>query len=596
MKELKLNGYNLLNPTKGKEQKIIDCFVQFFGEEYRNIVTERYNNTTLLVVPNNTFLEDLEKAKKREQTNLLEEFYKNVNYQFNKVVNRVFVPEYALNLKNNIKSGNLTRDDYKMLCEILFCKFNVSFNKKGKEIVDAWLTVAKDKKQIVSFLDEVFVKWKESEQCKKWHKINLDVKNVIETIEKINFLNIHQEKDIAEKMRETILNKFAQIKNVSKEELLTDANIEKHIVQMRSIAINATTNFLTDEWESQINKDIELFKFLGFNYGAEYDKYLNDSNLFQEIFDENFIDEIRKLWVILQKNSIKNDVFLNNAYKVIQNKNFYYDKQYCWEEINNLSIGEAYGYAFTLCEFDDKKRLTPICVYPPVINCSDDVFIHELCHALSSTGQIPKKYKAKVKIGVSTFDYIRKDNNGKNVDIAQLLEFFDFEDIQRNHNMLNEVLTDYFAYKILDIFNQKNVKVFMGKNKPSGYAWMFGMMRELIEENIDVFKKAYITSNIHELEEIMTCEEINMLDDILKKIFTISFKKNKFDKFEKEIREKTNIKEYAMFNVKKFINKDINWSTEIRDVFEYYNKIDELAEKIRNRKNKEMVNGQTIIR
>ena len=43
--------YNVLNPLEGKIDTLIDVFVKYYGEDKRDIITQKINNTTFVFAP-----------------------------------------------------------------------------------------------------------------------------------------------------------------------------------------------------------------------------------------------------------------------------------------------------------------------------------------------------------------------------------------------------------------------------------------------------------------------------------------------------------------------------------------------------------------
>ena len=45
---MELTYDEIFNPVKGREQELIEVFVEFYGEKWRDKITQRINNTTFL--------------------------------------------------------------------------------------------------------------------------------------------------------------------------------------------------------------------------------------------------------------------------------------------------------------------------------------------------------------------------------------------------------------------------------------------------------------------------------------------------------------------------------------------------------------------
>lgn len=597
MQNIKINNVDILNPLENKEQKIIDCFAWFFGEEYRAQIEKSLKSALCLFIPKSTnkyetFLKTLNSLQKKEGDKFIESFYNEIGYNHKKVTNRVFNPEFALILKNKIETNSsLTANDYKSLFEILLCKFNIPFNKNAKEVVDGCLMSSKDKKKLIELLTEINTKWKSSTQRKSFNESNENINTLIESVQNANRFAEEENNKAENEIRKVIIEKIKQVKNVSEEELLKEPNIEAYISQMGKIALGAKNKFLSDEWlSSEDFKDIKLYNFLGFNYGFDYASYLDDDKLINEVLSNEFIAKIHAIWAKRTQNIFENDMFLNEAFNRANNIKYYCHKGLVIKDIYDFSTIDNDDCACTLQVFGENKELLNVCLFSSPLTTGDDTFIHELCHAISSFGKISKDLKTKIRCGLSELEFTTQDSN--NFTFANLLNDYELEDAYSQWQMLNEVVTDYFSYKILNIFKENNVKVCLGKNEKSCYARMFGMMQDLIEENLDIFKNAYIQGNNTELYKLMPVADINELSDILDDVMEC-FSGSNFKKFEQEIKEKTEITDNILYNVKPYINKDLGWTDEIKKLFKYYNKIDKIAEEIKNRK-KIMKNNDKI--
>ena len=588
MSEMKLDGYNLLNPAKGKEQQIIDCFAQFFGEEHRRIIASKLNSCKCLFIPKSSdnyvkLLDKLESFKRKEGNVFIEKFYDSINYNHQKVTNRVFIPECALQLKNKIQAGNLTSNEYKMVYEVLLCKFNISYSKNAKEIVDAFLSVSKDKNKIIEELNNIYTKWKGSSLREELLFANKEYNTVIDKVNAINQFNLIESKKSDDEIKQIILNKFSEIKNVSIDKIMQNPEIDFYVSQMKKIVLSARNSYLTDAWiNDEMYNDIKLYKFLGFNYGLNYYNYIADDKLLNNVLSNEFIGEVQASWAKHSENIIKNDMFLNYAYGVVNNEKFYCNKGLAIKEIVDFSNKDSDGFAVTLNFFNNERKLFNVCIFDSPLICGDDSIIHELCHAVSSYGKISKNMEVEVNCGLSEIAF--KDVNTNNFKFEDLLGNYDIEDGEENNVLLNEIITDYFSYKIQNIFRENGLQICKGKNEMSYYACMFGMIKDLIEDNLPLFKKAYITGKVEELQTIMTNEDIKTLSKCMKEI-DYNYSRLKFKMFEQEIKEKTGINENILYNVKQFMNKDLGWSEEIKKLFNYYKIIDKINNNAKKQKN-----------
>ena len=70
----RVNGLNIFDPIDGKLDQIIEYLVKFYGEEYRQRITDRINNTTFLFVG-----EIDEQTKLSTFTDLKKYYYKQLN-------------------------------------------------------------------------------------------------------------------------------------------------------------------------------------------------------------------------------------------------------------------------------------------------------------------------------------------------------------------------------------------------------------------------------------------------------------------------------------------------------------------------------------
>lgn len=80
----RVNGLNIFDPIDGKLDQIIEYLVKFYGEEYRQRITDRINNTTFLFVGEideqtklSTFT-DLKKYYNKQLNNIKKAFFEEL--------------------------------------------------------------------------------------------------------------------------------------------------------------------------------------------------------------------------------------------------------------------------------------------------------------------------------------------------------------------------------------------------------------------------------------------------------------------------------------------------------------------------------------
>ena len=444
MLEIYAGEYNLTNPLKDKLPLIIEYFVKFYGEEHREEITQKLQDTTFFFLPkiNNNISENIKKIFEGYKNEIKENLAQQITDNYDKHFLGAFDLSNIKQLKQAYQLKKLTREQ-----EVEIINLELAFNIKSK------LLSYYNKKtfEILSKLDQIYT----PEQQQKVDEIDKQLVSVLNNFSWYEKYKAFQKKNSYE-TKQAVLNYFSKITGIQKNDLSLVKNINKHVYTFLALAKKGSSNWKNEMLfhEGIIKDNIELFNFLGFNNGKKYYDYLNDTNLFNTIFNAEITNNLVE---INKKNKLAVQNFMNeNEFYADSFEKIYFDlntNNYC----KNKLINSIYDYmfknnshtAFVTHYFDEiDKRQKSLCVLPFGSELSDDTLFHELNHIVST--HLTKNANSHMICKSGLFNMIF--SKLKNFDY-EIEKEYNYEQ-NKNLRTLNEITTDFFSLKILDLFKK----------------------------------------------------------------------------------------------------------------------------------------------
>lgn len=520
-----VDGVDVFNPIEGKLDRLIEYFVDFYGEENREKITSRLKNTTYFftgeigATVEHTTLNDLEEYFNKKKAVVAENLFKELgvesleNVSYFRLSKEPFVElaKVVKDFKNNDTEKYVKKEE-KLLNLFVFLNFCNLLDENGEfgEYIEKGVKTFNDKEtytKIANLIIKANNLWNE-----KYKKEYLNIAKEENKAKKF-FEDLEENaKKIADHYNDLIIdlitNYFINVKNFTEEELnkLDEDKLLEYVDTFCDI-LEKNEKFVTNY---DINRRIKLFKFLGFDYGDDYNKYLEDEKL-KEIFNDGKITEpyYRLIDNAFSEHSMFN-IFYNDVIDRLNKDGIDEDEKNLYipiyRYVMELSNDAAWAYLFNKVKTD---KIRYICACTNYFSLSTQVLIHEQNHIVSWGKFFKDKKIVNEKLGV----------------MGKLL-------IDSPRLLLNEVITDYFALKIYEKCKKDNFEVGAIGYKPSGYSKMFMLLKGFIEENMQTLKECFISDEPNMIIEKFGKNNVKLLTTALN-----NFNKLEWEEVDEAIKE-----------------------------------------------------------
>lgn len=460
MLECKVGNINIFNPIEGKLDRIIEYFVEFYGEKYRERITSRLKNSTILFL-GNTSLSGRYTTKNVAQSyfngklgELFSDFEKNSGYQgiINFRVENIDTLIQELN-KNVIYNFN-ARTYLKILNSMGLVKIPRDISNDGykeffKENIDEnLLKILKDE---LNKIKNIFDASKEEYELQLKQKD--EVLNVLNNIES-GIQDVLTEND--EKIQALIQNYI--LKNFNRDISKFGEDKKKAYIEAFKDLIEKKTKFYTTYDKSNY---IELFNFLGVKEEV-FENYLKNPKIRQILKDKDFLKSYWDINRELEYKIKENCVYLNETMNYIKSLNFFPNPEilrFVLEDfiINNFGVS---GYVFPM---NINNNLHCVCLLNEYFDLDTSSLVHEFNHIVESDGLVDSTGKFKgFKTGFSG-GALASDSE----------------------KLLDEIVNDYISLKVNKLMERDGFNVGGAGYMPSAYSKVFPLLEGFIEENLN---------------------------------------------------------------------------------------------------------------
>ncbi len=516
--------------------KIIECFVEFYGEENRQKIVDKFNK--LVIVGYLDFkgygsILDFEKSKLANS--LVEEFKKETNITSNVTINTIF--GYFIKNFDNVPLLNELKLD-----------LNYDFNRKSllnflKDYSKEDLTsldeprakeVLEELKRLVPYINRIKEKYDEryNETLKQYDEYfesmdKLDKKLLkhytAEFYKDISDLIRGPDKEIIES--EELENKLEKLKTLK---LVMGGPLDLLGPGLLDSFSKESEEMLNDpdilEWKKDSIKDdrVRYFNALGINKGknSSYEDYMNDEICKKAVPTKDKIERIIKT-----RNKYKRIAIMELLESMPHHKSIY-------DEINSMDLlinpeVSRYINNRTTCIFTDYVLENGEYVERPILFFDgslaerniDCALLHELNHLYELKTISVNKSSINAITG---WDIVHEDIKEDNSDE----HFFDPENHNRKYEAFNEVINEFIAQDICKIMHEKGLTL---TNDIKNVSNATGTIHDIVLRNFTKdfyieFKNEIIESrkegNISILLEIVGKEDFDEFNDLLSEIYT----------------------------------------------------------------------------
>lgn len=552
--EIKINGVNIFNPLEGKLDEIIECFVEFYGEKYREKITNNIKNAEYFFLPRN----NLEGVRKDIDMYFDYEIKRQLHGKFYKTIssNAVGRVAYPIDIKRlreiqkEIEESYL-REDYepttrKMMMTFLDGKLLVGGSQLGIDVnvilqhmgeeekpeteIYKWFRNPENKKRFDSFVNLCEEKYIEL----GYDKIIQDLR---QNQQEVN-VQIQEIDSKIEKARGEVDRELGDARTERIKTILGDRAGDYSDREIKSLSWRYQ-DFLGASFENEkfINRFakrdfVEFCQKLGYNQGENFYDYYTNPEIQENILNKEFLEEYKGL--------------RTKGTQTIANANLFYTN--CVEKLEKLDIAKeeeplvkhafiSYMSSMMRCSAFATSVVTNSHNLQHITVCSyaveaDEPFldlnlIHEMGHVVSvssflAEGELCAKY------GFATVEDIRRGKSRSNgTDGKEHLDaYFDRDKFAA----LNEVVNDYFTQEIYAKVREKGIILNLGeqqKESKSSYAPAFSLVGKFIENHKTELKDAFISENPMVLVETFGKENAEMLADACSDYLKLSSDLNK---------------------------------------------------------------------
>lgn len=577
MLEYNFEGKNIFNPIDNRMQEVIDTFVEFYGEENRNHISSQLNNAKIF------FLGQVGYYGKNALSKTIECCFLNKqNEIIKKLLNKNNITDIdPLQFNYSLSTFNIygTNDKY----DVITLMEGLGFFKQAKTLEEKdeiYQDIMHDSQAYGRFIEKVY-------KLKKTQQQIDDKKN--KTISKLPLYlkSISSFNDLKNQYNNSI--KQLLIDYGKKNNLKLNFNIELADLENIIDAILGKNTFAY----VHINAVKNLLNFLGIEYDRnedDYEKIFNNEKLIKFLSDEKFCDSFNNLKIERYKNEIENNVFFKDFIdKLIKNNNLYKVNKIVDSVVNFIFSNSSAGYVQMVSE---GEKAYNICVLPQAFDLNDALLLHEFTHIVETDFYRDENGLLNYKIGfleVTLKETKEKYNLGEIV--KNKLLYQDEEDIEEDqidedeiNTYFNEVVTDYLACKIYDIFKEKYKPIgLIDEQFLSSYSKAFPLIQRFLDDNLEDIKSCRISSDANAFRKLIG-------EDCYRKIATNLYKfsqvinKNNYSDLEilKNIARKTNLDINNLYDCYQY---NCDWTEDEKTIINIYKAIDEVRKIVKLRKN-----------
>lgn len=576
MLEYNFEGKNIFNPIDNRMQEVIDTFVEFYGEENRNHISSQLNNAKIF------FLGQVGYYGKNALSKTIECCFLNKqNEIIKKLLNKNNITDIdPLQFNYSLSTFNIygTNDKY----DVITLMEGLGFFKQAKTLEEKdeiYQDIMHDSQAYGRFIEKVY-------KLKKTQQQIDDKKN--KTISKLPLYlkSISSFNDLKNQYNNSI--KQLLIDYGKKNNLKLNFNIELADLENIIDAILGKNTFAY----VHINAVKNLLNFLGIEYDRnedDYEKIFNNEKLIKFLSDEKFCDSFNNLKIERYKNEIENNVFFKDFIdNLIKNNNLYKVNKIVDSVVNFIFSNSSAGYVQMVSE---GEKAYNICVLPQAFDLNDALLLHEFTHIVETDFYRDENGLLNYKIGfleVTLKETKEKYNLGEIV--KNKLLYQDEEDIEEDqidedeiNTYFNEVVTDYLACKIYDIFKEKYKPIgLIDEQFLSSYSKAFPLIQRFLDDNLEDIKSCRISSDANAFRKLIG-------EDCYRKIATNLYKfsqvinKNNYSDLEilKNIARKTNLDINNLYDCYQY---NCDWTEDEKTIINICKEIDEVGKIVKLRK------------
>ncbi len=456
-KNLEVDGCKIFNPIEGKIPEIIEYFVGFYGEQYREQIENKINNTAFFFLP-----------KKEDCKSLVSTFA----------------------FSHNLGSGIRLLQTFENL------EFDPNFfDEKDRN----YITVAKStegqnfykKYKTIATLNDDFQK-----------ALNpIDISKIDKKIEIVFDDKIKEIFKADSELSESGIAQYSQ-------------TLQTIFFQREVLKFDNLPEFIQSDLETIVQK------WLKNNPDTKYSKCKSvqeciDGGLLKKIFTPKLCKSVAQLEKEKEKSvnqNHKQDAGLDILGRLKQLK--VGSSSLIYHEIIHYLHYKSEAEAFEISDINDKDQLINIIVSKSGLFLNIPTFVHEMNHAIDSSLASIDKKRVTLKCGFTKeTGYRNKIRNLFNVLVSSAQD----SEKDKKITALNESCNDYIAVKIADKMKKDGFEIGLissYKYNDSSYSKTFEILSDFYDKNMDVLIEARMSTDSESMTKILGQEGFDQLADL----------------------------------------------------------------------------------
>ncbi len=490
---------DIFNPLDGKLDQCIEYFVKFYGEKYRERITNRLKNTTYLFLgefsplykysTGSSIVSHFKELKK----NVVRDFFSTYNIHSNIDFLYTTFVEMIADVKNGGRRLSVwSAKNLAYLLDALDLKKFPEPKPAFEQYRAFVLSALKDKK----ISRELHIKLREMSETwyKYYQKTYEGWDEVLDSVEK-TFNDL--ESDMFEKSN----SRDAQIDEFILNYIFTKRNIDLRNNKDKINLIETFKDILekNDDFVTQydIEQRIKLYKALGFE-GEKYKSFKKNPELIKFFGEQSLYDGYDYIKMMANIKISKSCPYIQHGVEIIKKSPIMGSNILFTTMLQNFVIDNFNTVGCMYAMHSKENEIHCLCITPQYFNLDTSALIHEMNHIIESDILQINGYIVDTKIG-----------------------FDSYEDTSRRYTPLNEVINDYLALKVYDLCKQDGFSIGNAKFTRSDYSKAFPLLKDFLDENLQDIIECRMSEDRLKFANKIGMKNFNKLADATKKIFDI---------------------------------------------------------------------------
>ena len=497
MDKLIFNGVDVLNPIEGKLDTIIEYFVEYYGEEQRERITEKLNNTTFIFSPQNngrSFNAGLYSVIRDKSEPFLQaldsEFGVNLVYDGG-FRDSIDIIEYIVDNRDGeiVSTDELAFDIISRFADGLGIGGKKNYNEfSGEEISKIFDYMGQYVERYNSFyksqVDEAtrgVEEWKEN--AKTYFHDPDEVQKLYDEQAQIPI-------DCFEKL----------VKGAGATVRADDIEYYKNIYCSIFDSLEIP-KVCTESYKSDI---IDLLKFLGYNLGDDYQTYLDAwGDIGQLIIPEDAYIDYSNYEIKINDYIESNNKPFCWAMEIINGLDIKYDtdRNNIISSLRNFAFNSHGTNGLAISYLDSQDQLKNVVICRDYLSMSTETLIHEMNHVIESSYIGEDELFYFVKCGWDILPMPKQFSIRTNENYEQTF----MNKGHRKYETASEIVNQDITLRIASLLDRDGFEVGLAEESCL-YELGFDIFRKFMDENWEVIKNSRLSANAMEIARYISPE------------------------------------------------------------------------------------------